>query len=116
MVKKPHQLKLWCWRDLLRVGVGLGVSALLLLPAGDALARGPWRASEDNTRGWQLMSPEERIEHQAKIRGFRKYDECHAYQLEHHRRMAERAIQRGVRLQQRQRDICADLLAVDGRR
>ena len=43
-----------------------------------ALARGPWRASETNTRGWQFMTPEERIEHQAKVRGFTSYEECRA--------------------------------------
>jgi hypothetical protein len=36
---------------------------LLLSVAAAAEARGPVRASEGNTRGWQLMTPEERIEH-----------------------------------------------------
>ncbi len=69
------------------------LTALLLLlgMGGWAHAMGPWRANEGNTRGWQLMSPKERIEHQAKIRSFTRYDECHEYQVAHHRLMQERA-------------------------
>lgn len=85
------------------------VFILALLLAGPVLARGPWRASEENTRGWQLMTPEERIEHQARIRGFTHYEECRAYQLEHHRLMAERARERGLALPGGGRDICAHL-------
>lgn len=82
------------------------VALLLAVPV---LARGPWRASEENTRGWQLMTPEERIEHQSRIRGFTNYEECRAYQLEHHRLMAERAKQRGMALPAGGRDICEHL-------
>ena len=59
--------------------ITLVVLSIFLL-AGPAHARGPWRASETNTRGWQFMTPEERIEHQAKVRGFGAYEECRAYQ------------------------------------
>lgn len=112
MIEKPHRPGIPAWRDLLRAGL----AALLLLAAGGALARGPWRASEDNTRGWQLMSPEERIEHQARVRGFRDYETCHAYRLEHHRQMAERARQKGVQLKPGHRDICEHLLPAAGSR
>ena len=80
-----------------------------LMLAGTADARGPWRASEANTAGWQLMSPEERIEHQATIRGFDDYAACLAYQREHHREMAARAAARGLRLPETPRDFCAHL-------
>lgn len=80
-----------------------------LLSVGTAVARGPWRASEDNTRGWQLMTPEERIEHQRRIRGFSTLDECRAYQQSHHRLIEERARQRGLPLPGSDRDICAHL-------
>ena len=88
------------------------IAALILLlgMASPAHAFGPWRANEGNTRGWQLMSPKERIEHQAKIRGFTRYDECHAYQVEHHRLMQERAVRQGLSLPGIRRDICAHLL------
>jgi len=82
---------------------------LLLAFAAPAAASGPWRASETNTRGWQLMTPEERIEHQARIRGFRTYAECRSYQIEHHRLMEERARQRGLELPRGRRDVCEHL-------
>jgi hypothetical protein len=80
-----------------------------LLLIGTSSARGPWRASESNTRGWQLMSPDERIEHQAKIRSFTKLEECRSYQVSHHQLMEERAQQRGLALAGSGRDICDHL-------
>jgi hypothetical protein len=88
--------------------ITLVVLAMFLL-AGPAHAQGPWRASETNTRGWQFMTPEERIEHQAKVRGFKTYDECRAYQVEHHRLMEERARQRRMVLPSGGQDFCAHL-------
>ena len=85
------------------------ISMLSVLYMDSALARGPWRANDGNTTGWYLMSPEERIEHQARIRGFRNYDECHAYQLEHHRLLAVRASEKGLQLTANRRDICEHL-------
>lgn len=83
---------------------------LFLLGAkGVAQAAGPWRANEGNTRGWMLMSPEERIAHQAKIRSFTNYDDCHAYQVAHHRLMQERASRLGLTLPEHGRDVCAHL-------
>ena len=84
-------------------------SSLLLAAAFAAEARGPWRAGEDNTRGWQLMTPEERIEHQARVRGFKTLDECRTYQQEHHREMEQRARARGSALPSGGRDICDHL-------
>ena len=79
---------------------------VLPLPAN---AFGPWRASEANTRGWQLMTPEERIEHQSTIRGFVTLEECRAYQVKHHQLMEERARQRDKVLPSGRQDICAHL-------
>ncbi len=87
--------------------VALALIGVML--AGACHARGPWRASEGNTSGWQLMSPEERIEHQATIRGFETLDVCLAYQREHHQLMAARAAELGLRLPQARRDFCAHL-------
>ena len=87
----------------------LALAALSLTLAGSAFARGPWRASEQNTTGWYLMTPEERIEHQARIRSFRTYDECHAYQVEHHQLMEARAREQGRQLSGGHRDICEHL-------
>ena len=83
--------------------------AIGLLLSSAASARGPWRASEANTRGWELMSPEERIEHQTRIRGFTTLEECRNYQVSHHQLMEERARQRGVALPGGGKDVCAHL-------
>ena len=82
---------------------------VIFLLIGSLDARGPWRASETNTRGWQLMTSEERIEHQAKVRGFTSYEECRAYQVEHHRLIEARARQRGMPLPSGGQDFCAHL-------
>ena len=99
----------------MRTGMNRGLIVTLLLSlAAAAHARGPVRASEGNTRGWQLMTPEERIEHQAKIRGFTTYEKCRSYQVGHHQLMQERARQRGMVLPQGRRDICEHLRPVAG--
>lgn len=87
----------------------LALSVLVIAFANTVEARGPWRASEENSAGWQFMSPEERIEHQARIRGFRTYEACQAYRQQHHELMAERARAAGKVLHQGRRDICAHL-------
>lgn len=71
---------------------------LVLSGAGIAQARSPWRATQANTFGWQLMTPEERIEHQTRMRSFKTYEECKAYQEQHHKQMEERAREKGVTL------------------
>lgn len=90
------------------------VIALLVIPLLFSLvapvqARGPWRASESNTRGWQLMTPAERIDHQSRIRSFTTYEECLAYQVSHHLLMEERARQRNLALPGGGRDFCEHL-------
>lgn len=87
----------------------LALAALALAVADSALARGPWRASESNTSGWYFMTPEERIEHQARIRSFNSYAECRAYQLEHHQEMTRRAAAQGQQLTPGRRDVCEHL-------
>lgn len=95
--------------DLRTERVRVLLALLLLSLALSANAFGPWRASEANTRGWQLMTPEERIEHQSTIRGFVTLDECRAYQVKHHQLMEERARQRDKVLPSGRQDICAHL-------
>ena len=81
----------------------------LVLHASVAAAGGPWRAEEGNTPGWALITPEERIAHQAMVRSFTNYDDCRAYQVAHHRLMEERAEQRGLPPPAGRRDFCARL-------
>lgn len=66
------------------------------LAAGSAFARGPWSANKGNTASWQLMTPAELTEHQNKMRSFKTYDECTAYQEKHHKQMEARAKEKGV--------------------
>lgn len=90
------------------------LTAIILLLAAEAGARGPWRASAENTRGWQFMTPEERIEHQGRVRGFNTLEECRAYQREHHKLMEDRARERGEALPSGRRDICGHLKPAAG--
>jgi len=74
------------------------LTGVILSTSGLALARGPWATNQGNTWGWQLMTPAERAEHQTKMRSFKTYDECKAYQQEHHTQMEARAKEKGVTL------------------
>ncbi len=85
-----------------------GLLTALLLIASTAAA-GPWRASEQNIPGWRLMTPDERIEHQRRMRGFKSYPQCLSYQAEHHTRMLKRAQQAGVSLLPRRQSGCDQL-------
>ena len=87
---------------------------ICLFLAAEAGARGPWRASAENTRGWQFMTPEERIEHQSRVRGFSTLEECRAYQREHHKLMEDRARARGEAAPSGRRDICGHLKPAAG--
>jgi hypothetical protein len=84
------------------------ILSLLAIP-GSAPASSPWRADESNTRGWQFMTAEERLAHQARIRGVTSYEACQAYQVEHHRLMEERAKQQGRVLAPGRQDSCEHL-------
>jgi hypothetical protein len=93
----------------LQIGAAVLIASLFLLAEFVAAQAGPWRANPGNTRGWMLMTPQERLEHQAKIRSFSDYQACHAYQVAHHRLMQERAARLGLTLPERGRDACAHL-------
>ncbi|WP_234827037.1 hypothetical protein [Rhodopseudomonas palustris] len=55
------------------------------------------------------MSPQERIEHQARVRSFTDYTACEAYRAEHHALMVQRARERGLDLPGGGRDFCDHL-------
>ena len=75
----------------------------LILAAGLAQAQ---ETTQDRTKdqtqvrdqiyGSQLMTEQERIEHRNKLRSLKTQQEREAYQLEHHKRMQERAKEKGV--------------------
>ena len=60
--------------------------------------------TQDRTRmqeqiyGSQLMTEQERLEHRNKMRSFKTEQQREAYQLEHHKRMQERAKAKGITL------------------
>ncbi len=97
---------------MLHAAIKLAIWALSLALLAPAFARGPWHAGEANTPGWQLMTPEERLEHQRFVRSFTRYEDCLAYQVTHHRLMEERAKQRNMALPEGGRDFCAHLKPV----
>lgn len=75
---------------------------------------GPWRAGEGNVSGWQWMSPDERVEHQRRLRTFDSHEACAAYVAAHHAVLEARARRAGVRLEPHQQTVC-DQLRAEGR-
>lgn len=77
----------------------------LVALAGSALAMnvfsqpgpggGRYSLNSNNTPGWSLMTAEERSAHQQKMWSFKTFDECKAYQAEHHQLMETRAKEQG---------------------
>ncbi|MBW4056954.1 MAG: hypothetical protein HIU83_16485 [Proteobacteria bacterium] len=57
-----------------------------------------WTSNQCNTYGWQLMTPDERKAHQAKLVSFQNYTACEKYIDMHHKNMDERAKINGVTL------------------
>lgn len=84
------------------------LSALLAVASGSVAARGPWRADESNTSGWQFMSPQERLRHQAGIRQSGTYEECLRYESERRKAVRERARRRGQVIAESPQDGCAE--------
>lgn len=52
----------------------------------------------DQIYGSQLMTEQERLEHRTQMRNLKTVKERETYQLEHHKRMQERAKEKGVTL------------------
>lgn len=90
-------------------GPGPGASApgMGMGPGGRA-GGGRWGA--DHTPGWALMTPQERNEHRDRMRSMQTYEDCKAYQQQHHQQMAARASERGGKaLAAPRRDACLGL-------
>jgi hypothetical protein len=68
------------------------------------------RWGSDVTPGWSMMTPQERQEHQSKMRSMSSYDECKAYTDQHHQTMVARAQAAGSAVPaQPHRDACTGL-------
>ncbi|MDD2500125.1 MAG: hypothetical protein PHN92_04820 [Geobacter sp.] len=72
-----------------------------------------WQGNQQNTFGWQLMTANERTEHQAKLRSFTEYTACKEYVDEHHKKMEERAKEKGITTPMVKRNPC-DLMKARG--
>ncbi len=66
----------------------------------------PWYAQGDNFRGAQLMSPEERKAHVARLQGMKSFEECRGYMAVHYLELDKRAKEKGTALPPVQGDPC----------
>lgn len=69
--------------------------------------------NQNNTRGWTLMTPEERTAFQIKMREVKTYDECKVVQADHYKVLESRAKDKGVTLQGPRQNGC-DMLKARG--
>jgi hypothetical protein len=67
---------------------------------------GRYAIDSTNTTGWSLMTAEERGTHQQKMWSFKNYDECKAYQQEHHQAMEVKAKDQGKTLPAPRANAC----------
>ncbi len=74
------------------------ITILILMLAGKSSFAG------DEVYGWSLMTKQERMQHRETMRNFKTNEEREQYRLEHHKRMQERAKEKGVRLPDRPRE------------
>lgn len=61
---------------------------------------------KNNTRGWSLMTAEERTAYHDKMLAAKTFDECKAIQLEHHQAMEVRAKEKGTTLMAPRQNAC----------
>ncbi len=91
-------------------GMGPGMGPGMGAGMGPGAGRGPGaRWGTDFTPGWSLMTPQERAEHQNRMREMKTYQECEAFMRQHREQMAERAKAQGKSLPPMNRDACEGL-------
>lgn len=78
-------------------------------PAGRGM-RG-MRFDQNNTRGWTLMTQEERTAMQIKMRAVKTYDECKVVQGDQRKVMESRAKEKGVTLPVPRQNACDNMKA-----
>ena len=78
-------------------GMGQGGGPRMGRMAGSGPGAG-WRANSANTPGFALMTEQERVEHQNRLRSMKTYQECTAYVSEHRAQMVTRAQEKGTTL------------------
>lgn len=68
--------------------------------------KGRFALNQGNTPGWSLMTAEERAAHREKMWSFKTYEECKAYQAEHHKAMEAKAKEQGKTLPAPRANAC----------
>lgn len=76
----------------------LGTAIAATASAQGGPGKGRYAIGAGNTPGWTLMTPDERNAHRQKMWSFKTYDECKAFQAEHHMAMEARAKEQGKTL------------------
>jgi hypothetical protein len=80
--------------------------ALIALCVSASAYAFPWYASGNGIRGAQLMTPEERQAHVARLQAMRTLPECEAYWAAHNQDIDARAKKQGMQLPPVQGDPC----------
>ena len=93
-------------------GPGMGMGRGAGMGPGGRGGRG-MMFNQNNTRGWTMMTPEERTAFQLKMREVKTYDECKLTQTEHRSVMEARAKEKGVTLMAPRQNGC-DMLKARG--
>ncbi|TCJ15768.1 hypothetical protein EZJ19_05985 [Parasulfuritortus cantonensis] len=74
------------------------IALLFVIMASPAAHAFPSYASGDGFRGAELMTPEERQAHVARMQSFHTFDECETYTAAHEAELQKRAAERHVTL------------------
>jgi hypothetical protein len=97
---------------LAQPGPGWGMMGGGMGMGGMGMGGGPgMRFAQNNTGVWSLMTPEERIANQNKMRAVKTYDECKLLQTEQRTLMEARAKEKGVTLPTPRQDGCDNMKA-----
>lgn len=92
-------------------GPGAGMGSGAGMGPGARSGRGRMMFNQNNTRGWTLMTPEERTAFQSSMREVKTYDECVQTQTQHRGLMEVRAKEKGVALMAPRQNVCENLQA-----
>ncbi len=85
-------------------------------PGAGPGGKGPgWRFNSGNTAGWSLMTAQERTEHRDKMLSMKSYEDCKAYQAEHHAKMTALAKEKGKSVPAAPRQNMCDRMKSAGR-
>lgn len=76
--------------------MGPGVGGGMGQGMGGGQGRFAW--NQDATKGWTLMTAQERTDWNTKMRAVTTFDECKTLQTEHHQAMEARAQEKGIKL------------------